>query len=130
MNKKRIFILTGILSCLLLTMILSACRVVDANTLPKAFEVKMGTSSFLVSEVKIKKGETLNLVAVNTEHDITNGFWKGNTPDSTVESGAPSIGLVKVASGGSGIVGPFNSAGDFHIYCTIHPGMNLVVHVS
>jgi plastocyanin len=62
-------------------------------------------------------------------HILRNGVWKNNTPYPAAEAGAPSVHDVQV-SGNSIEIGPFNTAGTFHIYCTIHPGMNLTVIVQ
>ena len=130
MNKKLLF---GLLSFALLTMLLGACKIIDASTLPKATEVQMGSSQFLQQEVTIHKGENVNLVnQPTTNHVIANGQWLNGAQDQKPEANAPPLPQkgVNIPSGASLQVGPFNAAGDFHIYCNIHPGMNLIVHVT
>jgi plastocyanin len=56
-------------------------------------------------------------------------MWENNTPHPATEAGAPAVQNVQV-NGNSVELGPFNTAGTFHIYCTIHPGMNLTVIVQ
>jgi plastocyanin len=130
MNKKLLF---GLLSFALLTVLLGACKIIDASTLPKATEVQMGSSQFIQQEVKIHKGESVNLVnQPTTNHVIANGQWVNGAQDQTPEANAPSLPQkgVNIAASASLQVGPFNVAGDYHIYCNIHPGMNLIVHVT
>jgi len=33
-------------------------------------------------------------------------------------------------NGNNAQIGPFTTAGTFHIYCSIHPGMNLTITVK
>jgi len=128
MNKKFLF---GLLSLALLSMLLGACKIVDASTLPKAVEVQMGSSQFIQQEVTIKKGESLNLVnASSTSHVIANGQWVNGVQEKKAETGAPTVNDVNVAGSASLTVGPFATAGDYLIYCPVHPGMNLIVHVK
>jgi plastocyanin len=130
MNKKLLF---GLLSFALLTMLLGACKIIDASTLPKATEVEMGSSQFIQQEVTIHKGENINLVnQPTTNHVIANGQWVNGAQDQKPEANAPSLPQKgeNVAASASLQVGPFNTAGEYHIYCNIHPGMNLIVHVT
>jgi plastocyanin len=45
------------------------------------------------------------------------------------ESGAPTVNNVQVTSSTVSI-GPFITAGTYHILCTVHPNMNLTVIVK
>jgi plastocyanin len=65
----------------------------------------------------------------NFTHIIANGSWDGSNPKPASEPGAPSVHNVQV-NGGSITIGPFNTAGTFSIYCTVHPGMMLQVIVQ
>jgi plastocyanin len=131
MNKKLLF---GLLSFALFSVLLGACKIIDANTLPKAQSVEMGSSQFIQKEVTIQKGESVNLVnQPTTNHVIANGVWDASgKQDQTKEPKAPGLPDqgVNIASGASLPIGPFTQAGDYYIYCNIHPGMNLVVHVK
>jgi plastocyanin len=93
--------------------------------------VHMAGSAFLTNVVLVPKGGKLLLVDDDSvEHLIQNGSWtQGGTPQSQEEPGAPVVrnGDIK---GGSVTVGPFTTAGVFHLYCTIHKGMNLTVLVQ
>ena len=128
MYKKLVF---GLVLFGLLSVLLAACAIVDTSTLNANLPTAdMGGASFLQSSVTIKKGDMLNLVdqAAST-HIITNGSWVGSTQKPAKEPGAPSINQTYNGND-SAPVGPFNSAGTFHLYCTIHPGMNLTVIVQ
>jgi hypothetical protein len=90
----------------------------------------MNASNFTQKCVNISKGSKVTLVDdVQVLHIITNGQWANDTPQLSVEPGAPTINNVNI-SGGSADIGPFNTAGKFNILCTVHVGMNLVVNVS
>jgi plastocyanin len=127
MNKK---ILLGLLAFTLMTLLFSACRVIDANTIPKNQAVHMGAAAFLVKSVDVKKGEKLDLVDdVAVGHIIKNGTWDGATQKPMTEPGAPSVDLTFNGSDKQ-TIGPFNQAGTFNIYCTIHGGMQVAIIVK
>lgn len=127
MHKK---ILVGFLLCSILTTLLAACAVYDEANVPKGPQAHMGGASFLESSVNVKKGEMLTLVDDSSaQHIIKNGTWKGNTPVQKSEPGAPTVNATYNGNDSSAI-GPFNTAGTFQLYCTIHPGMNLTVNVQ
>jgi len=47
------------------------------------------------------------------------------------ETGAPTVSnLMFSTAGQSRVIGPFNTAGTFHLYCSIHTGMNLTITVT
>ena len=92
--------------------------------------VHMGSSSFLQSSVTVPKGSKLLLVDNGSFfHLLANGTWQNGTPKPADEAGAPAINNVQV-TGGTIEIGPFNTAGTYHIYCTVHPGMDLTVVVQ
>jgi plastocyanin len=128
MYKKMLF---GVVLFGLFSVLFAACAIVDtANLNANIPAVHMGSASFLQSSVTIKKGDMLNLIDDSSSpHDITNGSWVGSTQHPAKEAGAPSI-TQNYSGSDSAPVGPFTNAGTFHIYCTIHPGMNLTVVVQ
>ncbi len=149
MNSKRLKILVMFLAILALgSILLAACTrpgtiTTTTGTTPTASgsggggtsggcangTVHMGASNFLQNCVNISKGSKVTLVDdVQVLHIITNGQWVNDTPQLTVEPGAPTIPNVSI-SGGSADIGPFNTAGKFNVLCTVHVGMNLVVNV-
>jgi plastocyanin len=93
--------------------------------------VHMSATNFVQNVVLVPKGAKLRLVDDgNVEHVLRNGFWKADgAPESSVEPGAPVVRDVTV-NGGSIVVGPFATAGVYHIYCTIHSQMNLTIVVQ
>ena len=109
---------------------LAACAIYDEASLPQGPQAHMAGASFLVSSVKVPKGQMLTMVDDSTaQHIIKNGTWNGSTPQPKTESGAPTVN-VTLNGNDSAAIGPFNTAGTFQLYCTIHPGMNLTVNVQ
>ena len=126
MYKK---VLVGFLVCSILTTMLAACAIYDEASLPQGPQVHMAGASFLVPSVNVPKGQMLTLVDdAAAQHIIKNGTWNGNTQQPKTETGAPTVD-VTLNGNDSATIGPFNTAGTFQLYCTIHPGMNLTVNV-
>jgi plastocyanin len=94
--------------------------------------VHMGETTFLQPSVTISKGSSLNLIDdVPVLHIIGNGSWVNNGIKPARESGAPVVNNLQFnATGQSMAVGPFNTAGTFHLYCSVHLNMNLTVIVQ
>ncbi len=93
--------------------------------------VKTSANNFEQSCITLKKGDTLKLVQDQTSfHQFDYGQWNGNTqqPEQAPAGGPKVKGLT--LSGPSLDIGPFTTAGTYHIYCTVHPGMNLTVVVK
>ncbi len=91
--------------------------------------VHMGPGSFLSSTVVVPKGGKLQLVDDGAfVHILANGSWVNGQPTPAQENGAPLLHNLQV-NGNNVELGPFATAGTFHIYCTIHPGMNLTIIV-
>jgi plastocyanin len=92
----------------------------------------MGETTFLQPSVTISKGSSLNLIDdVSVLHIIGNGSWVNNVTKPAIEPGAPVVNNVQISSAGQSIVvGPFNTAGTFHLYCSVHLNMNLTVIVQ
>ncbi len=114
----------------ILTVLLTACAIVDTANQANGPTVHMGGAVFIQTSITLKKGDMLNLVDDSSaQHIIVNGFWVNGAPKPGAESGAPSVN--KTYNGNdSGAIGPFNTAGTFHLYCTIHQNMNLTVTVQ
>ncbi len=92
--------------------------------------VHMGAGNFLQSSVTIPKGSKLLLVDdVSSLHILANGSWQNGVAKPVDESGAPRVNNVQV-NGNSIEIGPFNTAGTYHIYCAVHQGMNLTIIVE
>ena len=91
--------------------------------------VHMSESNFVQSSVTLSKGSSLNLINdTSVVHIIQNGSWVNGTPRPKTEAGAPSVSQ-QFNGNDSYMVGPFNTAGTYHLYCTVHEGMNLTVIV-
>ncbi len=94
--------------------------------------VHMTSNNFAQSSITISKGSSITLVDdAAVTHIISNGRWQNNTPKPATESGAPVVRNVMFnSSGQSKTIGPFNTAGTYHFYCSVHVGMNLTVTVQ
>lgn len=93
--------------------------------------VHMTADNFTQNVVLVPKGSKLLIVDdTSVEHILQNGMWMTNgTPGKLVEPGATAVHKVEI-KGDSVQIGPFTTAGIFHIYCTIHRGMNLTIVVQ
>jgi plastocyanin len=120
-----------VVGALLVALLVQATPVVSSTTSTNGQAVvHMGVSTFAQTTVTVAKGAKLTLIDDGSfTHILQNGTWESNTPHPAKETGAPSVQNVQV-NGGSVAIGPFNTAGTFHIYCTVHPGMNLTVVVQ
>ncbi len=97
------------------------------------YSVHMGATNFVQSSITIKKGGSITLIDdVATTHIIENGMWdpETGTERPKIEPNAPTVDAQIGGSGNQRTIGPFNTAGTFHLYCTVHPGMNLTVVVQ
>ena len=92
--------------------------------------VHMSAGGFVQNSVTIPKGSKLLLVDdVAVVHIIANGNWQNGSVVDTNEAGAPTVNNVQISSG-SIEIGPFTTAGTYHIFCRVHQGMNLTVIVQ
>ena len=92
--------------------------------------VHMSATNFVQNVVLVPKGAKLRLVDDgNVEHVLQNGFWQGTTPSNQIEPGAPTVQNRDI-NGGFLEIGPFTTAGIYHIYCSVHVGMNLTIVVQ
>lgn len=101
-----------------------------ATTVNGVPAVHMGLTGFIQPTITITKGSRLALVDDGQfTHILANGQWINNTPHTQAEAGAPEVQHITI-NGGSTEIGPFNAAGTFHILCTIHQGMELIIVVQ
>jgi hypothetical protein len=93
--------------------------------------VYLAADHFVQNVVLVPKGSKLLIVDDGSiEHVLQNGMWDMNgTPHPAVELGALVIRNVDI-TGGSREIGPFPIAGVYHLYCTLHQGMNLTIVVQ
>ncbi|HLZ58598.1 MAG TPA: plastocyanin/azurin family copper-binding protein [Ktedonosporobacter sp.] len=94
--------------------------------------VHLGISNFSVSSITIAKGSKLLLVDDGTfEHNIGNGMWVNGQPQQENVTGEPTVNHVDINGAGKTLeIGPFATAGTYHLYCSIHQGMVLTVVVQ
>ncbi|SRR5712692_2472631 len=95
-------------------------------------DMHMGQTNFTESSITISKGSSINLINDTAViHIIANGTWESNTAQPGAEPGAPLVNNLQFNTAGqSQTIGPFTTAGTFHLYCSVHPGMNLTVTVQ
>jgi plastocyanin len=87
-------------------------------------------TTFQEACVNVAKGSKLQVVpVVNSLHILDNGSWVNGQQVPMTEAGAPTVSNVQVTAGTVSL-GPFTTAGTYHIYCTVHPNMNLTVIVN
>ena len=120
-----------VLGVILVTLLVQATPVAGSTTTVNGEPtVHMGVSNFTQSSVTVPKGSKLLLIDDGSFlHILRNGQWENNTPHPATETGAPSVQNLRV-NGNTVEIGPFTTAGTFHIYCTVHPGMNLTIIVQ
>jgi len=93
--------------------------------------VHMNGNNFAQSSITISKGQSLMLVDdASAVHIIANGSWSNGSAQPKQESGAPVVNNLQFNGNDSHTIGPFNTAGTYHLYCSVHPGMNLTVIVQ
>lgn len=147
MSKKRLGFLTLMFAVLAISSILLAACARPGTTSSTASKggssnegnngggntVHMGPATFVQSSITISKGSKLTLVDdVAVPHIITNGMYDASgAPKPAKEPGAPTVNNVQFnTSGDSKDIGPFTTAGTYHLYCTIHVNMNLTITVK
>jgi plastocyanin len=127
MHKK---IFAALLLFGMFTVVLAACAIRDTASNANLPTVHMAGTDFIQHSISIPKGSMLNLVDdAPSEHIIQNGSWVNGSAHPSTESGAPTVNQT-FNGNDSAAIGPFNSAGTFHLYCTIHQNMNLMVTVQ
>lgn len=99
---------------------------------PAIASVHLGQTNFVQSSVTIRKGCSLLLTDdAATVHNINNGSWVNGAPQPAQEPGAPTVSNLQFSEAHQGkVLGPFTTVGTFHLYCSIHTGMNLTIMVQ
>jgi len=127
--SKKLFVMLVV--CSAVPLLLAACGTTGSDTSAAGNAVHMNDTNFVQASVMVKKGESLTLITDTlTPHILANGTWEHGTAKPTTESGAPEVKGMQINGYSSGTIGPFNTAGTFTFYCTIHQGMNLTVVVE
>lgn len=92
--------------------------------------VHMGPANFVQSSVDVPKGSKLMLIDDGAYlHILSNGSWVNGSQRPAKEPGAPTINNLQI-NGNSVAIGPFATAGTYHILCIIHVNMNLMITVK
>jgi len=93
--------------------------------------VHMMPTTFAPNVVLAPTGSSLQIVADSSaKHILDYGRWDASgVAHPLSELGGPPLHDM-VMSGGSMELGPFTTPGVYHIYCTIHQGMNLTIVVE
>ena len=117
---------------LLVTTFVVACTGSTDGSSSGGHNVHMNDTNFVVPSITINKGSSITLISdTGVAHIISNGKWVNNISEPTTEPGAPVVNNLTFSNAGqSQAIGPFNTAGTFHFYCSVHEGMNLTVIVK
>ena len=92
--------------------------------------LQMNTYGFLQTSVTLHRGEHLLLVSSSAEeHVLYNGTWSNGSPRIQREPGAPLINDM-ILREDTVSIGPFNTAGVYHIISLLHKGVQLTVIVQ
>ncbi len=93
--------------------------------------VNTTTLNFAQPSVTLKKGDTLELANQASDiHIIGLGQWTNGTAKAESEPGAPAVQGMELSANSTLMIGPWNTVGTYHLYCSIHVGMNLTVYVK
>ena len=127
-------VLTGVAGIVIGAILIAAIAQTNAPTGTTSTNgvptVHMSAGNFDQPSITISKGSKLLLVDdVSVLHILANGSWQNGATKPASEPGAPTVNNVQV-NGNSIQIGPFSTAGTYHIYCTVHLGMNLIVIVQ
>ncbi len=131
--KKEVALvfIAGVLSILVVACSQGAATNSSGGSSSHVTDVHMGNQSFLQSSVTIKQGDSLNLVNDASDvHLINLGQWVNGVAKPEKEPSAPQIHNLEFAGNASHEVGPWNTPGTYHLYCSIHQNMQLTVVVQ
>jgi plastocyanin len=129
------FVLTGVIGAVIGALLMGAIVQPETTSISSvagdgAIIVHLGASNFNTTAITVPQGGKIDFVADSSvTHILTYGDWSGNNPQPSTPANVPALNNRQI-SGGSFEIGPFATAGTYHIMCTIHPGMMLTVTVS
>lgn len=122
------------IALILLTLVVVACGSGNSGGATSgggSYTVHLSDQNFAQASITVNKDSSITLANDSAApHIIANGSWVNGSVQPMQESGAPSANDLQVSGNGSQIIGPFNTVGTFHYYCTVHPGMSLTVIVQ
>jgi plastocyanin len=117
---------------LALTWLISCDSISTTVTSNNPNTVKMEGGTFNISSITISKGSTITFL-----DDPNNGALHilvvGQDGQQNSEQGATDFGGLsgqRVDIGSTWTTPPWNTAGTYHVTCTVHPLMNLTVKVT
>jgi plastocyanin len=120
----------AVLGAILIGALAQPVSTAAATTIGGVPAVHLGPGNFDQSSITIPVGSKLILADdAGVPHVFNYGMWSGNQQHAETPAGAPALKNLRVDSGNVEL-GPFTTAGTYHIYCVIHPGMNLTVVVQ
>ena len=124
---KKVIVLFALFS--LLTVLVVACG--GSSTGGGGSTVHMTDQNFAQQSITINKGSSITVIDdTATPHILANGSWVNGVAQSMQESGAPGVNNMQFNGNDSQTIGPFNTTGTYHFYCTVHTNMNLTVVVQ
>lgn len=123
---KRLGLVGGVLSVTLLALMLAGC---GGSSSPN--QVEMGVAAFQQTSITIKAGQAVHFV--DPASGGTHIICVGEGVKCVSQSGAPADlntaeGMAFNTGDSKDIV--FPTAGEYHVVCIIHPGMEVVVKVT
>ena len=128
MKKSALFILLAVI----LTCVIACGGTSSSVGSNNPNTVKLEGQSFATSSITISKGSTIAFL-----DDPTNGALHilviGQNGQQVSEQGAPDFGGLsgeRMDIGDTWTTPPWNTAGTYHVACTVHPMMNLTVTVK
>jgi plastocyanin len=117
---------------MVLTLVIACSGMSDTVVSNNPNTVRMEGTAFNISSISISKGSTITFL-----DDPNNGALHilvvGQDGQQNSEQGAADFGGLsgqKVEIGSTWTTLPWNTAGTYHITCTVHPLMNLTVTVT
>lgn len=119
-----------IFTVLLLALVLTVAAACGGGSGAGDATVHLTDQNFAQPTVIVGKGHTLKLIDdAATPHSISNGSWVNGNAQPAQEPGAPTVNA-PFNGNDTHVVGPFNTTGTFHIFCSIHQGMTLTITVQ
>jgi plastocyanin len=126
MVKRLLVVFVGLA---LLCAALVACGGGAGNT--GTVTVHTNATNFEQSSVTLKTGQSLQLVNDASDiHIISLGTWQNGVARPEQEPGAPQVQNEQLSANGNLTIGPWNTPGTYHLYCSVHPNMKLTVIVQ
>ena len=126
---KKLF--TALATLGLISVLFAACSGASSSPSGGNYTVHMTPMNFAPLSITISRGNTITLVNdLSASHLLANGSWMHGNPQAMHENGMPAMENMQMMGNESQMIGPFNTIGTYHFYCTVHPGMNLTVIVQ